>query len=478
MIVQCPKCKTKFGVSDAQLAGLTSPQFHCSRCDNTFFESVGLEHVCAADFGNSKVASRSISAVCASEGVPVSVEKCGSKWQQLDMFAPEASAESKCYESPIKTFGDMLDSGPSALITADWPTDDTQKIEIDMSSVLRKRLNEDAISNGVLRFRKEALERLHDLNQADRRVDWPQAYSPSDFFTKTNSPYVDLPDCCRSDIAAIDKAAGDVVSSLETISSPSKLASLEKEFKSNSSESYELVMPASHSETHVEERGPIQVFSDFDSFDSFDMSEQDEPDLSPQPIASEEKEVLSNRPLYFACFFPLLVCILLGVAGLLISRVDALATVLLSLDSDSVSSQPPAGLELAKLRSTVATLDDGQQVLNIRGEVVNNTNRPMSEIKIEAKLFDGNNQPLEKTLVAAQGDIVNALEIGSLKDSAVSSVAPEDGEQSLESSNVLKPGSSMSFRLVLADSVQNAEWYAVRVHSVKYVLGDAKLNSY
>ncbi|MCO6431258.1 MAG: zinc-ribbon domain-containing protein [Deltaproteobacteria bacterium] len=36
MIIQCPKCKTKFSVSSELVAGYELPRFHCSRCDNVF----------------------------------------------------------------------------------------------------------------------------------------------------------------------------------------------------------------------------------------------------------------------------------------------------------------------------------------------------------------------------------------------------------------------------------------------------------
>jgi predicted Zn finger-like uncharacterized protein len=38
--IQCPSCKTKFGVDSAVLGQVARPRFHCSRCDTTFSKSL------------------------------------------------------------------------------------------------------------------------------------------------------------------------------------------------------------------------------------------------------------------------------------------------------------------------------------------------------------------------------------------------------------------------------------------------------
>ncbi|MCQ6473357.1 hypothetical protein, partial [Vibrio parahaemolyticus] len=69
----------------------------------------------------------------------------------------------------------------------------------------------------------------------------------------------------------------------------------------------------------------------------------------------------------------------------------ALAT-MLGVNREELPRLAPTGLDLAGVQAEETTLSDGQKVFQVRGIVVNATDKSFRNITIEGKLFDSQNR--------------------------------------------------------------------------------------
>lgn len=140
---------------------------------------------------------------------------------------------------------------------------------------------------------------------------------------------------------------------------------------------------------------------------------------------------------------------------------------LLLLEPSGLPQVPPQGLEVVDLTSSLVTLDDGERVLEIRGNILNATMRAFGKVKLEARIFDQSNRELSRMLVDSHSSLSDA------KIEALSADALMNMQGQSSSSFVrLNPNERVPFRIVFAKvpdgtNVQEIQWYSTRIYSTE-----------
>ena len=139
------------------------------------------------------------------------------------------------------------------------------------------------------------------------------------------------------------------------------------------------------------------------------------------------------------------------------------------LSNASLPQLPPAGLEVLDLRSQFVTLDDGQRVLEIRGNLLNATMKSFESIKLEAKLYNHDNKELQKIIVDSRTGLADAR-IEALSPQAISEM-----QHQAPVAAKLSPNDRLPIRIIFPQNSQgdlnSVQWFSTRVYSTQNISG-------
>jgi hypothetical protein len=137
---------------------------------------------------------------------------------------------------------------------------------------------------------------------------------------------------------------------------------------------------------------------------------------------------------------------------------------LTSIGESSLPHAAPLGMELTDIRPEVVSLDNGEEVMQITGNVVNTTRRKISEAIIEAKTFSNTVEPLEMVEVNFSNGLTNAARLGALGAPSLLELQTHQGIKEAR----LNPNERAPFKLVIPTTAGKAAWYSARIARVRY----------
>lgn len=132
-----------------------------------------------------------------------------------------------------------------------------------------------------------------------------------------------------------------------------------------------------------------------------------------------------------------------------------------ALDTAQLPKLPPPGLVLVDVRSQVISLDNGRKVLEVRGELLNATLKSFADIKLEARIFDQQNNVLHQRSVDLNNPLVNAY-LNALSEDAIDSLQSSRGA----AEGNVKPNQKIPFRIVFTKLSGAESWFGARILSV------------
>lgn len=137
------------------------------------------------------------------------------------------------------------------------------------------------------------------------------------------------------------------------------------------------------------------------------------------------------------------------------------------IEATGLSQLAPPGLEVKDLRSAFVTLDDGSQVLDIQGNIQNGSSATIGRVKIEAKIFDKENNEVGRLLVDSHLGLAEA-NIQALSGKALKALQQESANSFIR----LNPNDSAHFRVVFTDlgnaaNGKNIQWFSTRIYSIE-----------
>jgi len=137
-----------------------------------------------------------------------------------------------------------------------------------------------------------------------------------------------------------------------------------------------------------------------------------------------------------------------------------------SIISTIVPSAPrvsPAGLHITKTEFTKVTLDSGEQVAVVYGEIHNTTGTIYGSVNLEAQAFDKEGNLIKKSMSASGGTLVNTR-IQSLSPKLIEDIQTARGPRKL----AIGPNRSEKFAVALmGDEVKEAAYFSIRIYSVR-----------
>lgn len=123
----------------------------------------------------------------------------------------------------------------------------------------------------------------------------------------------------------------------------------------------------------------------------------------------------------------------------------------------------PEGLMVNRVSFKPVTLDSGEIVYFLTGEIVNNSNKTLRDIQVEGLAFDKRGNLLDKLLVKSGGTLASTR-IQSLSTEMISSLQNAKTPKRIN----LTPGTKQQFAIALMNPALNkAQYFSARVYSVR-----------
>jgi hypothetical protein len=152
-----------------------------------------------------------------------------------------------------------------------------------------------------------------------------------------------------------------------------------------------------------------------------------------------------------------------------LSSTPAALQSLLHLQPSDVPHVAPIGVEVVDLSSSFVTLDSGKRILEIRGSVLNATARSFDRVKLEAKVFNRENQELGRVITDSRSGLAEA-NIEALSPEALEEMQMQ-GPSSL---SPLRPNEKVPFLIVVpqstAEDLSAVRWFSTRVYSTESIV--------
>ena len=161
---------------------------------------------------------------------------------------------------------------------------------------------------------------------------------------------------------------------------------------------------------------------------------------------------------------PIIVCLFaLGVITLYLAKKPGSATSLISAIVPSAPRMTPSGLHITKTEFNKVTLDSGEQIAVVFGEIQNTTDTIYGSVNLEAQAFDREGNLIKKSMSASGGTLVNTR-IQSLSPKLIEDIQTARGPRKL----AIGPNRSEKFAVALmGDEIKGAAYFSIRIYSVR-----------
>ncbi len=206
---------------------------------------------------------------------------------------------------------------------------------------------------------------------------------------------------------------------------------------------------------------------ELDEIEDDSLYENDKPRLSfLNAIGLNKTGIKSSNEFYkqFAlfCLIPLFVTLGLCAWAYNFDETPQFVNELFNLESKSLATVAPAGLELSSLKPEILTLDSGKKAFLIKGEVINSTTNSYNNLMIEAKLFTKDNTELVRLIAPLDSKLRDAKNINSIRANNLIKLQSDLSNDR----TTITPSLRIPFSVVIPEIKGNETWYSARVYSV------------
>lgn len=449
MIIQCPNCETKFSLPTESLRGSSEPKFHCSRCDFIFsLAEADTEFVQPELAGAEEPAEEDDQTFNADSELEAEEAPGRENREQNDEIAPGTQLELLPENLPrLPSAGRIVESligeDETPLITAPWPDQNTgREYEADMRKALSKRLESSsagcspswATARAIVEARNEEAVKPINFMSAERNPAFepiePAAAQPSELSA------ADISESGGGKAESLKRALGAAFSAKEqTLSAKDLIDDLEA--------------PGWTAES--------SFLPDFDA----DFDELDEQELIARLDSAAGFGTAVGR-VALATALPAVFCCCLWLFGSYLLQTPQIADAMLTLSERELPTPAPRGVSISSLAPHFVSLDDGREVVEISGVLLNRTSSKFNSVKIEASLYDKRNRPIDRIIVHADNALTNASRLASLGQDDINSLQAKRGSENY----LLNPADQQQFRVVFTNDVSEAAWFSANIYSV------------
>ncbi len=197
----------------------------------------------------------------------------------------------------------------------------------------------------------------------------------------------------------------------------------------------------------------------------------------PRGYVPRDRKPLSNWSSVVAILsVPLFLCFACWLVGGHPEFLPAGLRASLYLQTSTIPRVPPKGLGLVNLESAFITLDDGNRVLEIRGELLNTTPLEFGKVKLEARVFDDLNAEVGSVVVNS----INAISNARIESLTLPSIQEMQRAEASDK-KLIEPQARLPVRIILTPSTASASnaqgqfkstteglrTFSARVHSIE-----------
>ena len=175
------------------------------------------------------------------------------------------------------------------------------------------------------------------------------------------------------------------------------------------------------------------------------------------------------------CSVPVLAIAALGFASLNLESSPRILEPLLKANASYFPRIPPTGLDLGAMKSRFLVLEGGETALEISGIILNGSQATVSDLVIEAAVYNRDNEPITELRVNPN-NLLGTRTSGAPADktSDISTLKAEDllalQQEVRDKPFLITPNTSTPFRIVVpagqADLAEGAKWFSAKVRSV------------
>jgi hypothetical protein len=441
-IIQCPDCQTKFALSPQAVQGLDSPRFHCSRCDHIFT-------LRAEEVGSARAAAFPLAAGASSSEFPEISPTEASVASQL----PQDDVPWEHAQEGFSIDHDATDYGATQLAAADYSALEALPVEPGLPADSdNERFSEEAarFDASIQEIASESeptftptvtstvtptVSRASSLAGTVQGLSMPQSYE-SKFSIR--APHESLAE-------HEDSSAGATQLRLHLGARPS----ISRQLSQESAGEQTAILPASA--------------------------------LSPAMTAAVPSALLARVPAALPrlrwrslglLLMPLGIFMLLLLGAAIFSgRYPSIAEGLV----DSVFVAPyqvaPAGVQVAQLKLKFVTLDGGESVALLSGQIMNDTSQDFRDVVLEALAFDMRGAVLATQRVHKEHSLAKSR-VKALTPEMIELIQSGASASDTRSTSVLKAGTREDFSIALLPSsvdFSQINTYSARVYSVRAV---------
>jgi predicted Zn finger-like uncharacterized protein len=411
MIIQCPKCSTKFSIDSEIIAGATDPEFHCSRCDGYFKADKNIKD---APKQSLIVASKTTSPV--EKNAPKKVEE---EPKQLSLITSSKTDKSNAQEPKRPTIVQPPASKPAeSNFTADWPMFIEEDLQLDF---------EDRSSFSTTIPEQSEQESTHFITEE------PASDQSESLLTKWELGELEPEKPEQKQF--VPEAKGH--RTLDAAKSATKPARVNYK-----------------PDIKTLKRGIIE--------NTNSLTSKFGPLLEKITRTGRSFRPQIKSPIYVIASVPIIWCALIGIWSFNIKQSPQVLKKILHLEPINSPELPPSGLELVDLKSERISLTNGATLIEVSGAIANDTLETYYDINVLSVLYDGQNNKLSEKIVNSNNALMNAT---------ISSQSP-DGLDHLQNRKnitelILRPNDRSKFKMVFLENVDSANWSSAKIYSVR-----------
>lgn len=421
VIIQCPKCQTKFSVSSELISELELPRFHCSRCDNVF----DMDPRTSANFEDSDINQAS------EQPNHDPNDDTRNDYEDLPSV-PEIPQ----YNADIDKDTMEFDASKNAS-TMEINREDLKKLNSSLDIPFERPSDKkEAAKPGEPNFQSRELN--FTIPATPKSLEIPKTYSPA---KPVSAPIENIND----EIANLYKPEDPKVEQLSMNLKTDSLASK----KEDESMPYGITFGDPLSNDPVGEEENLLP-----------------PSFMPQPAPrpSVLRSSWAGLTIFFMPIALTLACAC--VLSIMLMKTPNLAEALAGNIGISLPKFAPPGLYIENVKFNKIALDNGENIYTISGKVKNTSTEKFKTIILEGFAFDRAGQILNSTQANA-GSGLSETRIRSLNAEMIKTMQASKASKKFE----LVPNADQSFLLVLDNAnnkgdLNDAEFFSARIYSV------------
>lgn len=405
-VLTCPKCVTRFAIESALLQLEDVPRFHCSRCDNVFSLSESTISPLVEKSNNHN-------------DITVQTKSLQTKSVQTRNMQPESENMEDALIEDTKKESNQTTSAQSIPSTQIGPFEMPRP---EITEVLVSKPPESSLNTG------QSISYSGSLKIPSKIAPQHRSKAPMEF------------NDARRDLK--NQTSFEFESNLTNQSSVRTKAPEDAPSSSSHSNAQNSEYATSHSRDNASQAG-----------------------IPNAPALNSTRSgwralALTTAPL--AGFIIVLIFISILASTNPIKTQEIIASL-----SNSAPSIPDSGLHISDVNIRKVTLDDGESVYLISGEIKNNSAKDFSDVQIEGQAFDRAGALV--TRVKAQA--ASNLALTRVKSLSIDMIRNLQGSR--ESSRTIIPaGKKQEFALAISgDQAIQAAYYSARIYSAREIRG-------